>query len=305
MHVLVTGGAGFIGSHLARAYLDRGDEVTVVDTLATGRRERVPSGAEFQLLDVASPLFGRLLQLTPFDLINHQAAQVSVRQSVEHPSVDAAINVVGTVHVLEAAISAGVPRVVLASSSAVYGDPPTVPIGESAPTHPLSPYGVAKRSIELYAEALSALRGLHVICLRYANVYGPGAEPHTEAGVVPLFVHALRSGWAPQIFGDGTATRDYISVDDIVRGNLAAERLQGFHVMNLGTGVETSVNQLAALLRERLGGPPAQHVAPRPGEIMRSVLDATRANELLGWRDTTPLAEGLNRVLEPQMPASS
>lgn len=297
MRVLVTGGAGFIGSHIVRAYLKRGDHVTVIDNLFSGKQDRLAPGADFQLLDVTSPLFARLVEIGHFDLINHQAAQVSIRRSVDSPSADAEINIIGSLRVLETAARFGVPKVVLASSCAVYGDPALVPINERTPVHPLSPYGVAKRCVELYAEAWSPLTGLNVTCLRYANVYGPGAEPHSEAGVVPLFIEALRSGVAPKIYGDGTATRDYVYVADVARGNLAAEKLHGFHIVNLGTGVEMSVNELVALLRARLGGPEAQYVAPRPGEIQRSALDASQASQLLGWRAETSLPEGLDRTL--------
>ncbi len=298
MRVLVTGGAGFIGSHIARAYLERGDAVSVVDTLATGTRERVPPEAEFHRMDVRAPAFARLLQTHRFDLINHQAAHVSVTQSIAHPAVDAQINVLGALRVLEAAVAAGVPRVVLASSAAVYGAPTALPIRETAPIHPLSPYGAAKRSVELYAEVFSGLHGLAVTCLRYANVYGPGAAAHTEAGVVAIFIEALRAGQAARIFGDGTATRDYIYVGDIVRGNLlVAERLRGFHMLNLGTGIETSVNALFALLHAKLGGPLAAHDAPRPGEIQQSALDPSLAGELLDWHAQIALSEGLDRTL--------
>jgi UDP-glucose 4-epimerase len=300
MRVLVTGGAGFIGSQVAQAYLERGAAVTIVDSLATGKRERVPPGAEFHQLDICAPELAALVPRGRFDLINHHAAQVSVNQSVAQPSLDAAVNVLGSLHVLEAAIAAGVPRVVLASSSAVYGAPAPseLPIKENAPIHPLSPYGAAKRSIELYAEVLSGLHGMSVTCLRYANVYGPGAEPHTEAGVIPLFIAALRAGQTPTIYGDGTATRDYLYIADVARGNLlAAECLQGFHILNFGTGRQTSVSELCALLRARLGGLAPVHLPARPGDIEHSALDASRAAELLGWRAEVALADGLDRTL--------
>lgn len=301
MRVLVTGGAGFIGSRIARAYLERGQgvhAVTVVDSLVTGKRARVPRAADFHQLDIRAPEFAALVREGRFDLINHQAAQVSVSQSVAEPSADAAANVLGSLRVFEAAVAANVPRVVLASSAAVYGAPSVLPIPESAPIHPLSPYGAAKRSVELYAEVFSTIHSLSITCLRYANVYGPGALPHTEAGVIPLFVDALRHGRAPHIYGDGSATRDYTYVDDIARGNLlAGERLHGFHILNLGTGIQTSVNALCELLRARLGGPEPVHVAPRPGDIAHSALDASRARDLLGWQPEITLAEGLDRAV--------
>lgn len=300
MRVVVTGGAGFIGSNLARALCERGDDVVVVDTLTTGKRERVPAEAAFHLLDVASPLFKRLLETQPFDLIYHEAASVSVRQSVAQPAQDAEVNVLGSLRVLEAAIATGVPTVVLASSCGVYGDQAVIPIHEDAPLHPTSPYGAAKQCVEVYARVLSAVHGLHVTCLRYANVYGPGAEAHSEAGVIPLFIDALESGAAPLIYGDGRATRDYIHVDDIVRALVAARYLRGFHVINLGTGIETSVDELFTLLHERMGGPAARYAPARAGEIRRSALDTSRAASLLGWRAKVTLAKGLDRLVAPR-----
>jgi UDP-glucose 4-epimerase len=298
MRVLVTGGAGFIGSHIVRAYLARGDAVTVADSLVTGTRERVPPAAEFHQMDIRSSEFTELVQSWRFDLINHQAANASVTQSVAHPSIDAETNVIGALRVLEAAVAAGTSTVVLASSAAVYGAPTQLPTRETAPSWPLSPYGAAKASVELYASVLSQINNINITCLRYANVYGPGAEAHTEAGVVPIFVAALRASQSPRIYGDGSATRDYIYVGDIVRGNLlAGERLQGFHILNLGTGAQTSVIALCDLLLARLGGPEPMYVAPRRGEIQASALDASRAQELLGWRAEVPLAAGLDLTL--------
>lgn len=297
LRILVTGGAGFIGSQLARAYHERGDHVTVVDSLITGKRSRVPAGVEFQRLDITSSLLPKLLMSEQFDIVNHQAALISVSQSIVAPAADAEVNVLGTLRVLEAAVKAHVPTVVLASSSAVYGAATTIPITETAPIRPISPYGVAKRCVEMYAEVLSALHGLNVICLRYANVFGPGATVDAESGVIPLFVRALHSGVAPTICGDGSATRDYIYIDDIVRGNLAADTLSGFQVINLGTGVETSVHTLYAQLRERIGGPAARYSDERSGDIAQSALDTTFAAKTLHWRAEVGLAEGLDRLL--------
>src|SRR5919108_3796637 len=221
--VLVTGGAGFIGSHIAEAYLAAGWEVVVLDDLSRGRQRNVPSAARFVRADVRSPEARKLLADGGFTVLNHQAAQIDVRVSVDEPALDASINVVGLANLLEGAGAGGVRRVVFASSGGVvYGDPDVVPTPETAPKGPISPYGVSKLSGEYYLRALGALRGFEGVAMRYANVFGPRQDPKSEAGVVSIFVSRLLEGQPLTVFGDGLQTRDYVFVRDVARANLLA-----------------------------------------------------------------------------------
>ena len=299
--VLVTGGAGFIGSHVADAYLSRGDEVVVLDSLVHGRRENVPAGAEFIEMDIRDPRVAELIKARRFDLINHHAAQMDVRVSVSDPRFDASVNVDGLLNVLHAAHEAGVGRVLFVSSGGVvYGEPAVRPTPESAPKLPESPYGVTKLAGEQYLYYYHRVHGLEYAALRYSNVYGPRQDPHGEAGVVAIFSTKLIEGSPLTIFGDGEQTRDYVYVGDVVAANLLlsdavlprASSLddRGF---NVGTGVETSVNGLAAALMRASGrSVEVRHAEARAGELRHSSLDAARLRAL-GWAPETTLAAGL------------
>jgi len=301
MRVLVTGGAGFIGSHVAEAYLRRGDEVVILDSLVHGRRENVPEGAELVVLDVRDPQAARLVREGGFDLINLHAAQIDVRVSVADPALDAGINLLGLLNILEAARAARVPRVLFVSSGGVvYGEPEQRPTPETAPKLPESPYGVTKLAGEQYLYYYHRVHGLEYAALRYSNVYGPRQDPHGEAGVVAIFSTRLLAGEPLTIFGDGEQTRDYVFVGDVVAANLLLSDFslprarslddRGF---NVGTGVETSVNELARLLMQASGCTAEVRYAPeRPGELRHSSLDATSLRAL-GWRPRTDLSEGL------------
>jgi UDP-glucose 4-epimerase len=291
MRALVTGGAGFIGSHLVDALLARGDHVAVVDDLSTGRREYVPDGVALHVVDIAD-IAAATDQERP-DVVFHLAAQVDVRKSVADPARDARINVAGTASVLEAAREAGARRVLLASTGgALYGDSVPLPTPEDAPPAPFSPYGASKAAAETYLALYTRLHGLSTMALRFGNVYGPRQDPHGEAGVIAIFAGAAAEGRPVTIFGDGSQTRDYVYVGDVVSGFLAAADSDATGAVNIGTALETPVLELA----RQLGVEP-QFAPARKGEVARSCLDVSRAAELLGWRAEVALADGLQRTL--------
>jgi UDP-glucose 4-epimerase len=302
--ILVTGGAGFIGSHISDAYLARGDEVWVVDDLSSGRRENVPAGAQFLEMDVRDPELRNLFREVRFDLVNHHAAQIDVRVSVNDPQKDASINLMGLLNITEAALEVGTRRVVFVSSGGVvYGEPDLIPTPESAPKLPRSPYGVTKLTGELYLHYYRQVRGLEYVALRYSNVYGPRQDPHGEAGVVAIFSKRLLEDEPLTIFGDGEQTRDYVFVRDVVSANLLAsdlvqeegEGLDAF-AFNVGTGVGTSVNRLADILEGVAGCRPGrEYRGARPGELRHSTLETSRLQSQ-GWAPRFSLEEGLRET---------
>jgi UDP-glucose 4-epimerase len=308
MRALVTGGAGFIGSNLVDALLARGDEVTVLDDLSTGRRENLEAagagGAELLELDVreGDRVRDAVAGARP-DVVFHLAAQIDVRRSVADPAFDASINVGGTANVLEAARVAGARRVVFTSTGgAIYGEGEgqQLPLGEEAPIAPLSPYGQSKFAGEGYLALYERLHDLAGVSLRLANVYGPRQDPLGEAGVVAIFCGRLRGGERPTVFGDGRQTRDYIYVGDVVAAHLAAADSAAGGAFNVGTGVETDVLSLVKRLRglSGAGGFEPEFAPPREGEVQRIAIDPARAARELGWRPKTGLEEGLRLTLE-------
>ena len=308
MKVLVTGGAGFIGSHVADAYLARGAEVWILDDLSSGRHANLPGAAKFVQMDVADPAVRDLFREVHFDVVNHHAAQIDVRVSVNDPSKDARINLLGLLNLAEAALEVGTRRFVYVSSGGVvYGEPEHRPTPEGAPKLPLSPYGVSKLAGEFYLNYYKRIRGLEYVALRYSNVYGPRQDPHGEAGVVAIFSERLLDGRSLTIFGDGEQTRDYVFVGDVVRANMAATDLSFAGVaedgidraaFNVGTGVETSVNRLADLLEQIAGASGGREYRDaRPGELRHSSLDRGRFARL-GWEPATHLSEGLQKTYE-------
>lgn len=298
--VCVTGGAGFVGSHLAEAFVSTGWRTLILDDLSSGRRENVPDGAELHVLDIRSPEAAEVVRACGATLLVHQAAQIDVRRSVADPGFDAQVNVVGTLNLLEAARRGQVAQVLFASTGgAIYGESESLPSREEDPTLPLSPYGVAKLAVERYLYFYHCAYGLDAACLRYANVYGERQSPHGEAGVVAIFLNKLLSGETPLINGDGLQTRDYVHVSDVVKANLAAVGKPGFLVYNVGTGREISVVELYAALRDAVDSPlPAEHGPAKPGEQRRSAIDASRARRELGLPEPLGLAEGLGRTAE-------
>jgi len=292
---LVTGGAGFIGSHVADAFLAEGYAVAVLDDLSSGRRELVPQEAEFFELDIVDgvAVAQAVCAFAP-TVVLHLAAQASVTFSVRFPARDQLINVAGTLNVLEAARRRGAKVVFASTGGALYGEAAPLPTPESFPPEPLSPYGAAKLAGEAYVATWSRLYGAAHVILRLANVYGPRQNPHGEAGVVAIFSERLVAGKRPRIFGDGTQTRDYTYVGDVVDAFLRAAGAQRPAVYNVGTGVQTSVLELFTALREASGKEVEPEFAPpRPGELARSALSAKALEAELGWRPRTALAEGL------------
>lgn len=303
--VLVTGGAGFIGSHIAEAYLAAGWSVTCLDDLSRGKREQVPPGATFIEADIRSKATVAAIADGKFDVVVHQAAQIDVRVSVNDPAHDASINLVGFANVLAAVAAGKVRRVVFASSGGVvYGDPAILPTPEPTANLPISPYGVSKLAGEHYLRVLGALHGFEGVALRYSNVYGPRQDPASEAGVVSIFVSRLLANKPLTVFGDGKQTRDYVFVRDVARANLLAgtvsvsrgDRLD-VPAFNIGTGRETSVNDLAQHVGRAVSRTPLiEYALPRAGELFRSCLDVSKAARELTWTPEVSFDEGMKAL---------
>jgi UDP-glucose 4-epimerase len=304
MKVLLTGGAGFIGSHIADLLLARGHDVAIIDNLSTGKRENVPEGARLHELDIRSGCTEVFEEFRP-EALCHQAAQMDVRRSVREPAFDAEVNVLGTLGLLENCVRHGVGKVVFASTGgAIYGEQNVSSAPEDHPHYPVSPYGVSKLAGERYLHYYEAQYGLSYAALRYANVYGPRQDPHGEAGVVAIFCGNLASGRTSRINGTGEQTRDYVYVEDVARANVLALE-SGANggaptgAYNVGTGLETSVNELYETLRG-ISGPdlPPEHGPAKPGEQLRSCVDPSKAQRELGWNAETGLAAGLKETFE-------
>jgi len=300
MKVLVTGGAGFIGSHLTDALVEAGHEVHVLDDLSSGRREHVHSGAVFHEGDIRSDVVGKLFESERFSVLVHHAAQMDVRRSVADPRFDADVNLIGFLSLIEAGRRNGLRRVLFASTGgAIYGEPEYVPQDESHPLRPLSPYGITKLCTERYLYYYQQEYGISYTALRYANVYGPRQNPHGEAGVVAIFSERMLERKQPVIFGDGEQTRDYVYVGDVVRANLRALEVGRTGTFNIGTAAETSVNELFRAIRDRIDPTiEERHEEGRPGEQRRSVLDCSLAGQTLDWKPDIDLDEGLDRTIE-------
>jgi UDP-glucose 4-epimerase len=299
MRVLLTGGAGFIGSHVADHLLDRGHEVAIVDDLSTGKRENVPEATKLYVRDIRSGCADVFEEFQP-QALSHQAAQMDVRRSVREPDFDADVNVLGTVRLLQNCVRYGVEKVVFASTGgAVYGEQQEFPAAEDHPQYPVSPYGVSKLAGERYLHYYSVQYGLPYVALRYSNVYGPRQDPHGEAGVVAIFSGNLAAGRTSTINGSGEQTRDYVYVGDVARANvLALEGEAPNGAYNIGTGIETSVNELYELMcrLSKRNLPPERGPQP-PGEQAQSSVDPSRAARLLNWRPEVDLSTGLKETL--------
>ncbi len=307
MKALVTGGAGFVGSNLVDRLLAEGHEVDVLDDLSSGSlanlaaaRASVPRRFSFHRIDVRSPAVVDLIAHRNPDVVFHLAAQIDVRASVARPAFDAEVNIIGSINVAQGAVRAGSRKLVFASSGGtIYGTPESLPIEESHPQRPESPYGVAKKAVGDYLHYFREAQGLEYSALAFANIYGPRQDPHGEAGVVAIFAGKLLAGQRPTIFGDGKQTRDFVFVDDAVDALVRAADRGGGLLLNIGTGTETSVQELFDAMARAVGfRPPAVYAPGRTGEVPRSALDPARAAIHLGWRPWTSLDAGVARTLD-------
>jgi UDP-glucose 4-epimerase len=298
--ILITGGAGFIGSTIADLFLRSGWDVAVLDDLSTGKRENVPAGARFYPVDVRAAAVREVLAKERPQVLCHHAAQIDVRRSMTEPRLDADVNVGGLLNLMQAAVAARVDHVLFASSGgATYGDTDAVPTPESHPQRPVSHYGAAKAAGELYLGVYRASHGIPFAALRYSNVYGPRQDPHGEAGVVAIFCDRLLDGRPCTVFGDGGQTRDYVFAGDVARANLLAAERRFDGALNVGTGVETDVLTLYGHLARAAGvSRPPDHAPARMGEQRRSCIDPAAAATAIGWRPEVPLADGLGRTFE-------
>lgn len=298
MKILVTGGAGFIGSHIAQEFVAKGDEVVVVDNLSMGQLDNVPKGARFTELDITSETFTEFLLDERFDHINHHAAHMELRVSVEKPVHDATVNIIGSIRVLDGARRSGVQHVTLASSTAVLGEFHQLPATEEHPVQPIAPYGVSKRAMELYADYERLLHGMSVATLRYTNVYGPRQNPHGESGVIAIFLEKFLAGQVPTIHGDGSQERDYIHVSDVARANVIAleQRVQGtYHVC---ANVAASVLDVVAHLRSALASDcPVHHGPAKAGDPARTRGSHQAFTARTGWSPAIPLCDGISSTV--------
>jgi UDP-glucose 4-epimerase len=301
MRILVTGGAGFIASHIVDAYVEAGHEVAVLDNLSTGFRENLNRGARFYEMDLRDPALADVFDREKPEVVNHHAAQMSVKLSTEDPLFDADVNIIGALSLLECCRKAGVKKMVYSSSGGtVYGEPTRLPLDEAHPLVPISPYGVSKLAGEYYFNTYVSSWGMECVILRYANVYGPRQMPHGEAGVVAIFCIELLAGRAPFIHWDGEQQKDYVYVEDCVRANVSALEPGTSGVFNIGAGVGTSVNEL---YREIAGYLNCSHIKAkqgpmRTGDVRKIYLDTSKAREQLGWEPAIPLLEGVRRTAD-------
>lgn len=301
MKILVTGGAGFIGSHVVDAYVGLGHDVTVVDNFSTGKESNLNPKARLVRADIRDrTAVEQLFREGKFDVVNHHAAQMDVRRSVADPVEDASINILGVLTLLEACRAHAVRKCIFSSTGgAIYGEQDFFPADESHPTRPISPYGVAKLGTEQYLFYYRVVHGIDYVVLRYANVYGPRQNPEGEAGVVAIFVSRMLSGVQPVINGDGRQTRDYVYVGDVVKANTLALTLSGSDTFNVGTGIESDVNTIFGLARSLVHSSCAEeHAPPKQGEQQRSVLSYAKIQKLLGWSPAVMLNEGLEKTVE-------
>lgn len=300
LNILVTGGAGFIGSHIVDAYLEEGHRVVVVDDLSSGRSENLNHRVKFYELDIRSEKLFDVFKNEKIDVINHHAAQIDVRKSVNDPMYDASVNIIGAINLFECARKHGVKKIIFASTGgAIYGEQDYFPADEEHPLRPLSPYGITKLCTEKYLFYYKYVYGIEYVILRYANVYGPRQNPHGEAGVVAIFCDKMLKGEQPIINGDGKQTRDYVYVDDVVRANELVLEYKSSNVFNIGTGIECDVNNLFYGLREYINPAcPEVHGVAKSGEQKRSVISYKKIEMELDWRPKVQLKEGLKLTAE-------
>jgi UDP-glucose 4-epimerase len=297
---LVTGGAGFIGSQVADALLDQGWHVEIIDNLCTGRRQNIPNNAVFYEIDIQDKKIDEIFNGGKFDVVFHLAAQMDVRKSVADPAFDAEANILGGINLLQACRKHQVPKLIFASTGgAIYGDQEIFPAPEDHPQNPKSPYGISKLAFEKYLQFYHGEHGLNYISLRYANVYGPRQRGDGEAGVVAIFFERLLTGKKAVIYGDGTQTRDFVFVGDVVKANMLALNYNSCGVFNVGTGIETDINELFETMKDIAGSEQEQiHEPGLPGEQKRSVIDYSLIKKTLGWQPAYGIKDGLEKTAE-------
>ena len=297
---LVTGGAGFIGSHLVDALVARGDSVAVIDDMSSGKSGYLNPAAELYEMDIRDDDAANIIDSVRPDVVFHVAAQISVSVSAREPKFDAETNILGSLNILDAMNAVGAPKMVFVSTGgAMYGEPEILPAPETLPAHPAAPYGASKLAVENYLSVYKGLRGIDYSIIRPANVYGPRQDPHGEAGVVAIFTRAMLAGQPVRIFGDGTDERDYVHVEDVVDALIRAADCPGTGPYNIGSGRGTSVNDIAAMLAALTGyTDEPQFLPPRPGDLKRISLDASLAKKELGWSPTTSLNDGLRQTVD-------
>ena len=300
MNIIVTGGAGFIGSNVADAFIKEGHRVIIIDDLSSGWRENINEKAEFHEMGIGDPRVEEIFKNNKIDILCHHAAQMDVRKSVADPVFDATVNIIDAIRLLEYCNKYKVGKVIFSSTGgAIYGEPEKIPADENTPALPLCPYGVSKLCFEKYLQYYKTLYGNEFTILRYANVYGPRQDPHGEAGVVAIFCGLLLEGKRPRIFGNGEQTRDYVYVGDVVKANLLALEKGNGIIANLGTGVETSVNEILKEMTDIMGKKFDPIYEPeRPGEVQRICLANGKAKESLGWSPNVSLKEGMEKTIE-------
>jgi UDP-glucose 4-epimerase len=301
MKILVTGGAGFIGSNIVDAYVRAGHEVAIIDNLTTGKKENLNPKARFFEFDLRAESLEQVITDFAPEIVNHHAAQIDVRKSVSDPIYNAEVNEIGTLNLLNAAVKCKVRKIIFSSTGgAIYGEVSKKSgAGEDHPQEPISPYAITKRSVEMYLYAYKVLHGLSYTVLRYGNVYGPRQDPLGEAGVIAIFIGKMRKGENPTIFGDGKQLRDYVYVGDVAAANLIALKKGEGQIFNIGTGVGVSVNELFSHLKEIMKFPgKVVYAPPRAGELFRSVLDAKKIEQALGWKAKVGIKKGLKLTLQ-------
>lgn len=300
MKILITGGAGFIASHITDAFIEEGHDVFVLDNLSSGFEKNINPGAKFIKADIRDKGLSELFEKERFDVVNHHAAQMDVRRSVADPAFDADTNIIGTINLLQNAVNHNVKKFMFASTGgAVYGEQEYFPADEKHPTSPLSPYGISKLAVEKYLFFYNAQYKLNYSILRYANIYGPRQNPHGEAGVVAIFTKKLLNGEQPLINGNGEQTRDYTFVLDVVKANLLTLADIRSDIYNIGTGKETDVNELFNMLNKLVDkGQIEKHGPAMPGEQLRSVITSEKLQKQFGWSPSTTLMDGLQKTVD-------
>ncbi len=300
MNILVTGGAGFIGSNVADAFIAEGHSVVIIDNFSSGKDENMNPKAKVYRMDIRDTAVEAIFRDERIDVMCHHAAQMDVRKSVADPQFDASVNVLGFLNLMEAGRKHNLKKVIFASTGgAIYGEQDHFPADENHPTRPLSPYGITKLVTEKYLFFYKEVYGIDHVILRYANIYGPRQSPHGEAGVVAIFTSKMLKGEQPVINGDGKQTRDYVFVGDVVKANLLALKYKGSTMFNIGTGIETDVNQIFHHLRMHTGSACKEEHAPaKAGEQMRSVISSKKIHEELGWTPSMTIEEGLKKTVE-------